>query len=192
MFKKDEDQFSYLWKYTELTLSSQNSYHHHKERMAYFAFLLSATLCTWVITSTTFPPTWIVDFLGYPSGTLVVLMVFICVWFLLHQYIKWQLMNRRLAALSVAALSRALRSWSVKRPSNNQLRVASKQEIEVFLKDHAHLNIGDIKIAGTPYPLLKFILEQHEHGTGATKAENIMIASNVLFCIFGTLRILAS
>jgi hypothetical protein len=85
-------------------LADRESYHTQKETSAYAVFLVETGLFGALVTTQTVP-----KFLKLGSGSGAALVVFIVfVWCLLHMFMRWQLRNRRIAALQVGALILAL------------------------------------------------------------------------------------
>ena len=85
-------------------LADRENYHAQKETSAYAVFLVETGLFGALITTNTVP-----DFLKHSSGSGTVLVLFIIfVWCLLHVFMRWQLRNRRIAALQVGTLILAL------------------------------------------------------------------------------------
>ena len=87
--RPDEIDFAYKF------LSDRESYHDHKEQMAYVGFLIVTAFFTAIMTFN-----W-KESLACPQTMLSLAIPF---WAFLHVFIRWQLRLRRFAALQVAAL----------------------------------------------------------------------------------------
>jgi len=98
-------------KLVEHLIAEMEIYHGHKETTAH----------VW-------PPDWV------PGLSLVLCprrMAFLglsVLWGLLHVYIRWQLRNRRAAAITQGGALRALAEWVAREPSNNDLERYSPEE----------------------------------------------------------------
>ena len=79
-------------------LPDRESYHHHKEQMAYIIFPIEAAWLTAMMT---------INWCGLsaiPSGQAMLIGIVSAFWLILHLFMRWQLRLRRLAALQVGAL----------------------------------------------------------------------------------------
>ncbi len=107
----------------ERRLDRWSTYHDHKETMAHAAILVSLGLVAGVVAT----PAWdswapSVDL----SQRLIATVGVVLAWFLLHLYIRWQLRNRRIAAMSARAYRRVLRTWETSRPTPADLQPNDK------------------------------------------------------------------
>ena len=109
-------------------LPDRESYHSHKENSAYAAFLLEASLFSALITTDVYA-----SFLEkFPNASLCFLAVILFLWALIHVFMRWQLRNRRIAAIQVSTLLRALLDDLQEKPpaiTNNASRDARKADI---------------------------------------------------------------
>jgi hypothetical protein len=109
-----------------LILSQQNSYHDHKEKMAHAGILVMLALTTAVIGQKDWPPGWVPDIhIGtcfFACKRLVTYFGLLLFWVFIHAYVRWQLRNRRSAAIYVCTLNKLLRDWAYKIPSNVELK----------------------------------------------------------------------
>jgi hypothetical protein len=89
----EETEFAYHF------LSDRESYHHHKEQMAYIGFLIETAFFTAVMT-----------FNWQSSEVCPQFMLLLAVpfWAVLHLFIRWQLRLRRFAAFQIATLLSAI------------------------------------------------------------------------------------
>ncbi|MHC4440198.1 MAG: hypothetical protein ACYS3S_22835, partial [Planctomycetota bacterium] len=103
-----------------LRLSQMHSYHDHKETMAHAGLLVGLVLLGSVLGASSWPPSWVPD-IQIPAR--FVAMFGVCLlWLLIHIYVRWQLRNRRVAALYTDSLLMLLRKWTYKKPSQDQLK----------------------------------------------------------------------
>ena len=178
----------------ERRLDRWSTYHDHKETMAHAAILVSLGLVAGVLGT----PAWDswapkVDL----SPRLVATVGVVFVWFLLHLYIRWQLRNRRIAALSTRAYRRVLRNWATNPPTQDELQPNDKElgcssakrkfDKWVFPLEGTILEKDlDEGFVGLP----RAIVEEFKAGsTGASRAERLVSIGSLLF---GVLLILNS
>lgn len=81
-------------------LSDRESYHSHKETSAYTIFAVEAAFFTALLTTDWYDK--IESKICNPKF-LVIIVIFL-IWLLVHRFIRWQLINRRIAALQVGTL----------------------------------------------------------------------------------------
>lgn len=94
LLDENNKEFAYAF------LADRESYHAQKETSAYAVFLVETGLFGALITTNT-----VSDFLKETSGSGTALVIFIVfIWCLLPVFMRWQLRNRRIAALQVGAL----------------------------------------------------------------------------------------
>ena len=187
----------WLEKYTDTLLSDTSVYHNHKETMAHAAFLVEVALFGAIMTMDKWPPTWVPDIplpLDYylPSRT-VVFMGFSLVWITIHIFIRWQLRNRRWAAIQFAGMLRAIRKWVNEPPTEEDLK-PYKGEIPQKLNIFDYLDfiiilpkaniISDVNLNGELSGIVNGIKEQEEIGTGAVLAESILTYGSIVILLF--------
>ena len=103
-----------------LRMSQLDRYHDHKETMAHGAVLVSLALFGAVLSTAPWPPQWVPTFCIRSQAVAFVGVVVL--WFFIHIYMRWQLRNRRAAAIYVVALLKILRTWATTPPSADQLK----------------------------------------------------------------------
>lgn len=86
------------WERLQINFQHYAIYHNHKEVMAYSIFALEGAFFLGLFLLGNWPPT----VQAMPSGLLIA--IFVVTWFLFHTALRFQLRNRRLAAIKVAAL----------------------------------------------------------------------------------------
>ncbi len=99
----------------ELMLSQTDTYHHHKETMANAGMVTQIAVVSGVLSLNKEQLGWVQTWCVPP------VVMFILIWLLIHVFIRWQLRNRRWAALFSAALTCTLREWAIKEPSSPDL-----------------------------------------------------------------------
>lgn len=84
-------------------LSYNVNYHNHKEIMAHAAVVLQIGLFVWIMSK--------------DGSELIekgcVLILFILIWLLIHLYMRWELRNRRWAAMQIDGIRRTLGRWNI-------------------------------------------------------------------------------
>jgi hypothetical protein len=161
----DSKQFAYAF------LADRESYHSQKENSAYAIFLVEAGL---------FGALWTTSVLGdftkvVPDPGLVVPVLVIFIWSLFHVLLRWQLRNRRIAALQVATLLRAITDHLAKRPEPARQTPVAAGVLSTFLDYFVPLPkstiVGDVKLQHFPeWYRLRYLASQKE-GTGASFGE---------------------
>lgn len=113
-------------KLLDLLISNYESYHSHKETMAHAGLLVMLALCGGIISINNWPPTWIPQL--HLSANWVSFLLFFLLWLLLHIYIRWQLRNRRIAAVVQIGAYNAFIEWVSNDPKNDDLNLPSLQD----------------------------------------------------------------
>jgi len=86
-------------------LSFETNYYNHKETRAHACLVLQMAIYAWIMTE---------------NGWIVIrdmcLLMFIILWFIPYLYVRWELRKRRLSAIRVRAIKRALGEWVTNPP----------------------------------------------------------------------------
>ncbi len=101
-------------------LEQMHTYHDHKEKMAHAGILVELVLMGAVLGTDNWPLDWVPD-LCIPKRYICLFGLFL-IWILIHIYIRWQLRNRRIAALYVAGLLELFKDWAYKKPTDKDLK----------------------------------------------------------------------
>lgn len=177
-----------------LRMSQMQSYHDHKENMAHAAVVLSLGLAGAMVSANSWPPTWIVG-LCIP-GKAIALVGVVILWLFIHVYMRWQLRNRRAAAIYVASFLKVLRTWAITPPTAEDLKPWDKDPPKVnkvhflidFLIPWKRSNItADEEIKGYPTALVTELLR---NSTGAIKGEAIVTYGSLLLGLLIAVRAL--
>ena len=178
-----------------LRTSQMHTYHNHKETMAHAAILVTLVLVAAVLSTKPWPPEWVPAF-RIPSKAVAFVGV-AALWFFIHIYMRWQLRNRRAAAIYVAALLKVLRDWATSPPSDDQLK-PSDQTFPRVARIHVVLDFlvpwkwssvtADEEIKGYPTALVD---ELRRASTGATKGEAIVTYGSLLLGLLLVVRALS-
>ena len=149
-------------------LSDRESYHSHKETSAHATFLVEAGL---------FGALWTTSALGdlmkvVPNPCIVVPVSVFFVWCLFHVLLRWQLRNRRIAALQVATLLRAITDDLAQRPEPTDQAPVGAGCLSIILDYLIPLPkstiVGDVKLQQFPdwYRLRYLLLQKEDHRAG--------------------------
>ena len=165
MLDKENKEFAYAF------LADRESYHSQKETSAYTIFLVEAGLFAALWTTNTLET--LRQILPKPYVLVPVLIIFL--WGLFHIFLRWQLRNRRVAALQVATLIRALTDHLAKRPEPD-LKVPEVACCPGVILDHfipvprASI-IGDVTLEQYPEWYRRRFHQVQSEGTGASFGE---------------------
>jgi hypothetical protein len=177
----------------ESRMSQMHSYHDHKETMAHAAVVVVLAYVGGVISIQKWPPEWVPTICA--SRDSVALAGAMAVWLFIHVYLRWQLRNRRVAALYVACLLKVLRGWTFTPPSQEDLQpyaqTASKRSsmhtwID-FLVPWPQARVpSDEGLEGYPTAMVEEYLRTK---TGAVFAETLVTFGSILLGLILLARI---
>ena len=187
----DDNKYYNLEKYANLLLSNTSSYHMHKETMAHAAFLVEVALFGAIMSMSQWPPSWVPTI--SLSSKYVGMIGFLVIWGAIHVFIRWQLRNRRWAALRYGGIIRAIRTWITKLPEDDDYlpyvgeKTKGKHKLcrladMIITWPQADI-ISDVELDGEPTGIVKCIKEQEKVGTGAVKAEIILTYGSILILL---------
>jgi len=189
-----DDKEKRMIDFLNLRMSQMHSYHDHKENMAHAAVVVALGLVGAVLSIQTWPPSWVPS-LCVSSKTMAFIGI-VAVWLLIHVYMRWQLRNRRVAAIYVAALLKVLRAWATSPPTEEQLK-AWEQDPLPRVKIHDFINFlipwkrsnvtADEELKGYP---TAFVKELQQSSTGAVWSEYIVTYGSLLLGLFLVVRTL--
>ncbi len=157
MLDDDNKEFAYAF------LADRESYHSQKENSVYAIFLVEAGL---------FGALWTTSVLGdfmkvvsCPRLIASVLVVF--TWCLFHVLLRWQLRNRRIAALQVATLLRAITDHLAKQPEPapqlDGMASSLDSFLDYFVPRPNSTNIGDVNLQQFPlWYRVRYLILQKE------------------------------
>ena len=124
----------------ELMLDQTNIYHHHKETMANAGMVTQLTVVAGLFSVATWPPVWVpavaTSCIAVTPRSLSI-VAFVCVWMLINVFMRWQLRNRRWAAIFCAALEETLRKWARADPEPEEMDAHAKKDtkpLELWLQ----------------------------------------------------------
>jgi len=175
------------WKeYLTLGMELNHTYHDHKENMAHAIFLVNVAFVG-ALLGTGGRPSWLPKELTPPW---VVGSLCVGAWLLIHRYLRWQLRNRRIAAIKVAAFSNVLRDWIATPPTLVELRPVKKLrpvpgQLKLFLDNwvvpvDTGIGIGDDDVKTYPKCVVGALDKQ---ATGAVKAECMVSLGSIILVV---------
>ena len=112
----------------EHLLTHHMTYHDHKEKIAHAVLLVQVAIFGAVASVTNWPPALVSSAIKVTDAnkiwiTFVVLFI---VWVFSHGLLRWQLFNRRRAALQYAGVLSAVTDWALSSPDDAELRPSGK------------------------------------------------------------------
>jgi len=123
--KDDRDaRFKRANQFAHTILSTNQSYHAHKERMAHAALLIQVAIFGAIMTMHDWPPKWVQSV----PAKILAFLAFLLLWVSLHVYIRWQLGMRRQSAALSAAIRLTLTNWLIKTTDQGDLERYQKDE----------------------------------------------------------------
>lgn len=187
-------------KLLELLLAQSETYHNHKETMAHAGALLQIALVGGMVSVDHWPPSWVPEV--HDSARVIIAVAFVALWLLIHVFVRWQLRNRRAAALTNAAFLRTLRKWATTPRTDDdlmpyQVKSSQKPRVRIFLDEYfiplpsATLHY-DVDKAGYPSCMVREWIDQEGNlGTGAVRAEWLLWIGSILILVIGLFRTLS-
>lgn len=201
MSNGNADRFEVQWDMLKVLFEQGELYHSHKETTAHAGVTLQFGLMAGVLSlSSPLPPSWVPSISLSPKFLLV--FGFVALWLLFHVFIRWQLRNRRWAAIWNAALTATLRNWAATPPTPADMAPFALQGVQakrsrlliacdlLFPCTGASLH-SDVSRFGWPTALVNMWVEQERTGTGALGAEWLLWLGSVFALVVGLLRVLA-
>lgn len=187
-------------KLLELLLAQSETYHNHKETMAHAGVLLQIALVAGMVSVDPWPPSWVPEV--HISARVLIAVAFVALWLLIHVFVRWQLRNRRSAALTNAACLRTLRKWATTPPTDDdlkpyQVKSSQKPSVRIFLDEDfipppsvtLHYDVDK-----EDYPsgmVQEWINQEGNLGTGAVRAEWLLLIGSILILGIGLFRTLS-
>lgn len=180
---KDE-KFAYAF------LSDRESYHSHKETSAYTIFAVEAAFFGALITTD-----WFTKILGTTCSPKLIAFTFIVpIWVLVHIFMRWQLTNRRIAALQVGTILTALLDHLKGVEEASKVDHATQHSGEKITRKMRLLNLfvpvysatvkGDLDLKSFPDWYMKRYVAFQEKGTGALTGEWFPTIGSLLIIVY--------
>ena len=102
-------------------IAEMEIYHAHKENMAHAGLLVMLAVLGGILGLPKWPADWIPSLSFFVPSRWTAFLGFFVLWGLLHVFIRWQLRNRRAAAITQAGAIRALVEWIDRAPISDDL-----------------------------------------------------------------------
>ena len=189
-------------------LSDRESYHSHKETSAYTIFAVQAALFTALLTTDWYDK--IESKICNPKF-LVIIIIFL-IWLLVHRFMRWQLINRRLAALQVGTLINALLDYlkmkvdAKANTSSSDKEATEKNDAETHTSDKTVQGItnfldrwlwpvysatlkSDVDLKNFPDWYQKHYIAFQKKGTGAVTGEKFPTIGSIFILIISLLYV---
>lgn len=103
-------------RFIDRLLADVNSYHDHKETMAHAGLLVMIAVVGGIASLETWPPKWMSALKLYLDPHTIGIVAAVSFWVILHLYIRWQLRQRRWAAIAYNGAVRAAAQWLLRDP----------------------------------------------------------------------------
>ena len=115
--------------YLNIKLELWETYHNHKENMSNAGFLVQLSLFGTIISGGSWPPKWVENFISLLElGTF---SVYFMLWFLVHYYTRWQLINKRIAAMYYAGHDKSFLYLTTNDLNEEDLAICNSDSHEV-------------------------------------------------------------
>lgn len=203
--RQDSEFQSRVSRATELLdhlITEHEVYHSHKETMAHSGLVVMLGLTAGLLSLEEWPPVWMPC---VPiSAKFVANSLLLSAWLLLHIYVRWQLLNRRAAALIQAGAFRALCEWTTRSPIMADLRAGPSETADThegsFLRTFIDHWVWPLGSAAPPYDndlshhprwLADSLVAQAREGTGAVFAERLVTVASFASLVALSLRALS-
>ena len=190
-FRMTNDRYS---NYLNLKLELWETYHNHKENMSNAGFLVQLSLFGAIISGGLWPPKWVGNVISLPElGTF---SVYFMLWFLVHYYTRWQLINKRIAAMYYAGYDKSFLYLTTNNLNEEDLAICNSDSHEAspwrdFISKILYIPGGFVKmdasVKGLPEFIAREVRSKFKSGSGANSLEILMTyASIVLMTLVGT------
>ena len=190
------DQFDRIQDYISVRLQIWAAYHNHKENMSNAGFLVQMSLFGAVITKNIWPPEWVAKVIELPAlGTFV---VYGLLWFLIHYYTRWQLINKRISACYVAGFDDAFKELATRdgqslniSPWEGEGRTASTWHnvLARVIYIPRGLVRTDASVAGMPWFLAEKVQKRNRSASGADSLEILITYTSLALLVLVGIKI---
>jgi hypothetical protein len=167
-------------------LPLMDSYHNHKENLAHASIAVMGGLAGAILIRDSWPPA--LKIYSFFCPQLVASIVFIILWGLIHVYMRWQLRNRRSAAIMFNVAIRKLAEWVEKGPTRDDLNTATRQNLQChnmkwFILDHLWIVRRGVLLAENAkiYPDWLMVLFERERNKIRIPSEYFLTIASYIF-----------
>jgi len=182
--------------YLTLKIGLWETYHNHKENMANAGFLVQLSLFGSIIAEGLWPPTWVAKLIVLPGvGTFA---VYFLLWFLIHYYTRWQLINKRVAALYFSGFDQAFLYFTTHELTKSDLEIYHGEshqtnQFKNFISKIFYIPGGfvrmDASIDGLPNFIARPIKAKFDEGSGAETLEILITYTSFLLMLLVATKI---
>ena len=185
--------------YLTVKIQLWETYHNHKESMANAGFLVQLSLFGSIIAEALWPPKWVSKVIVLPE--LCTFIVYFLLWFLIHYYMRWQLINKRVAAMYFAGFDQALLYLYMNALNEDDVKMCSdkshqQSHMKDFISKIFYIPGGFIKMDATLYGLPNFVAREikakFKSGSGAETLEFLITYASILLMILVGVKIFFS
>lgn len=185
--------------YLAIKLELWETYHNHKENMANGGFLVQLSLFGSIISGGLWPPEWVSKVTDLPA--LATFMIYLVLWFLIHFYTRWQLINKRIGALYYAGFGQAFLYFTNHELNSEDLAICKEDahtpnKFKDFASKLVYIPGGfarmDASIKNMPIFLAKEIKQQFDKGSGAQILEVLITYTSILLMLIVGVKIFLS
>jgi len=188
--KSDEIISEYLK--TKLTI--WEAYHNHKENMSNAGFLIQISLFGSIVAEGLWPPSWVKEITDLPE--LYTFIMYFTLWFLVHYYTRWQLINKRVAAMYFSGFDSAYLYFINNEIKDKDMKCEHKgshssSKFKDFVNKVIYFPGGFQKMDATLDNIPDFIAtriqKKFDSGSGADTLEILITYTSItLMCIVAT------
>lgn len=185
-----------LSEYLKIKLELWETYHNHKENMSNAGFLVQLSLFGAIISEGLWPPKWVSSVTNLPElGTF---MVYFMLWFLIHYYTRWQLINKRIAALYFAGYDKAFLYYSTHHLEKSDITICTTETHSVnkwrdFISKILYIPGGftrmDASVSNLPEFIAREVRAMFKTGSGANSLEILMTYASMTIMILVGLKV---
>lgn len=182
--------------YLALKLELWQVYHNHKENMSNAGFLVQLSLFGAIISKGIWPPEWVANVIVLPK--VATFTVYFMLWFLIHYYTRWQLINKRIAALYFAGYDKAFIYLTTNDLCAEDITINSEDSHKPkwwrdFLSKVIYVPNGFIKMDASVQNLPEFVAREvksmFNSGSGADSLEILMTYASIVILFIVWLKI---
>ena len=176
--------------YLALKIELWETYHNHKENMANAGFLVQLSLFGSIIAEGLWPPSWVGKIIDLPElGTF---LVYFILWFLIHYYTRWQLINKRIAALYYSGYNDSFLYFTINEITSDDKVINCEESHETnrlkdFISKIFYIPRGftkmDATIKGLPNFIAIRIKSKFKQSSGAETLEVLITYTSFLLMI---------
>ena len=188
-----------LAEFLSVRMELWQSYHNHKESMANAGFLVQLSLFGSIITEGLWPPAWVSKITSLSDfGTF---SVYFLLWFLIHYYTRWQLINKRIGALYFSGFEQSFLYFSTHELTEKDAEINEEEshktnKLKNFFGKIIYIPGGysrmDASVKNFPNFVAKAIKTQFKSGSGAEVLEILMTYLSIILLLIVGIKIFFS